>query len=98
MKNIGKIIIAALLAMSLIIWTSPSEAGNGHYRSGHRSYYKNGPSNQRFDRYQHNYPSRRYNNHYGYDYKPRDFRNSHYSNFGLYLSPNRTRIQIRFAF
>ena len=97
MKNIGKIIVAGILAMSLIIWASPSVAGNGHYRSGHRNYYKNDPRNQRFDGYQHNYPSQRYY-HYGYGYKPGDFRNSHYSNFGLYLSPNRTRIQIRFGF
>jgi hypothetical protein len=77
MKNITKIIIAVLLAMSLVAWGSPSEARDGHYRSGHskvynkadRSQYQRGYRNQRFYGYHHNYSRQPYYR-FGYKYKP----------------------------
>ena len=97
MKNIGKIIMAALLVMSLVAWASPSVAGNDHYRPGRVNHYKNDHRNYRSGGYLHNYPRHRYY-HYGYHSQTKPFRRGHYSDFGFYLSPNRTRIQIRLGF
>jgi len=97
MKNIGKIMIAVLLAMFLVTWASPSEARSGHYRSIHRNHYENVQRNYRSYGYHRNYPKQRCYN-YGYHYKPHDYRYGHYSHFGLYLSPNTSGIHIRFGF
>lgn len=40
MKLIGKMMIAVLLAVSLVAWGSPSEARSGHGRSGYGHYSK----------------------------------------------------------
>ena len=45
MKNIGKITIISFLAMVLVAWASPSEAGNSRARSGHKNHYKNNQRN-----------------------------------------------------
>jgi hypothetical protein len=97
MKNIGKIIMVALLAMFLVGWASPSMAGNGHYRPGQMNHYKNDHRNYRFGRYLHNYPRHGYYP-YGHRYKTEPFRRGHYSDFGFYLSPNGSRIQINLGF
>jgi hypothetical protein len=105
MKKITKIILAVLLAMSLVAWGAPSEARDGHYRSGRskvykkasRSHYQYVYRNQRFYGYHHNYPRHPYYR-YGYNYKPNHYGYGHYSHFGLYVSPYRTRISIGFGF
>ena len=97
MKNIGKIIMAALLTMFLVAWASPSVAGNGPHRSGRMNHYRNDHRNYRSGGYLHNYPRHGYYP-YGYRYKTEPSRQGHYSDFGFYLSPNGTRIQIRLGF
>ena len=97
MKNIGRIIMVALLAMFLVAWASPSVAGNDHYRPGQMNHYKNDHRNYRFGGYLHNYPRHRYYP-YGYRYKTQPFRQGQYSDFGFNLSPMGTRIQIRLGF
>ena len=97
MKNIGKIIMAALLAMFLVAWASPSVAGNGHYRSGQMIHHKNDPRNNRFGGHLHNYPRHRYDR-YGYQHRTQPFPQGRYSDLGFYLSPEGTRIQIRLGF
>jgi hypothetical protein len=104
MKNIGKITIAALLAMFLVAWASPSEAWNGRARSVHRNHYKNNQGkqysvhrNRRVRGHHHYYPNHRYS-HYRSHYKPRYYRYGHYSHFGLRLSPHGTRIHIGLGF
>jgi hypothetical protein len=116
MKNITKIIIAALLAMCLVAWGSPAEARGDHNRSGrskvykkaNRSHYQRVYRNQRFNGYHHNYPKHPYYRYgykykpnlyrYGYNYRPNYYGHDHYSLFGLWVSPYRTRIHIRFGF
>ena len=97
MKNIGKIIMATLLAMSLMAWASLSVAGNGHYRPGQMNHYKNDHTNYSFGGYLHNYTRHRYH-HYGNHYQTQPFPPGHYSDLGFYLSPRGTRIQIRLGF
>ena len=88
MKKIGKIMIAVLLAIFLVTWSSPSEARSGHYRSIHRNHYKNSQRNYRLHGYHRNYPGQRCYN-YGYHDRPHHYHYGHYSHFGLYLTPNR---------
>jgi hypothetical protein len=89
MKNITKIILAVLLAMSLVTWGSPSEARDDHYRSGrskvykkaNRSHYQSVYRNQRLYGYHHNYPRHPYYRH-GYKSKPNHYR------YGYNYRPN----------
>ena len=97
MKNIAKIMSVALLAMFLVAWTSPSEAGPGHKRSGHSTYYKRGSRSHGVHAYQHRYPRQGYYRQ-GHGIALPHFRPAHYSNFGLFCSPRGTRIQIGFGF
>jgi len=97
MKNIGKIMIAALLAMTLVAWASPSEAWSGHGRSGYIKQYKHGNRNHGVNRYTCYYPRQRYY-HYGYRYKPQHVVHGHYSHRGLHHSSYGTRAHIRLGF
>ena len=105
MKNITKIIIAALLAISLVAWGSPAKARDGHYRSGHsgvykkanRSHYQSVYRNQRFYGYNHPYARHPYYR-YRYNYRPNYYGYGHYSLFGLSVSPYGTQIHIGFGF
>ena len=105
MKNITKIMIAALLAMCLVAWGSPAKARDGHYRSGHsgvykkanRSHYQRVYRNHRFYGYNHPYARHPYYR-YRYNYRPNYYGYGHYSLFGLSVSPYGTQIHIGFGF
>ena len=97
MKNISKIVIVALMAMSLLAWASPSGALSGLARSGYKNQYKHLDRHHGIHRYHNYYPRSRYYR-YGYNYKPHHFRHGRYSHLGLQHSSRATRIHIRFCF
>jgi hypothetical protein len=97
MKNIGKIMIAALLAVCLVALASPSGAWSGHGRSMHKKQYKHVKRYHNVYRYHHYYPKHRYY-HYGYHYRPHHFRRGYCSHLGLYHSSYGTRVHIGFGF
>jgi len=96
-KNIGRIMVAALLAMTLVAWASPSEARSGHGRSGYTKQYKHDNWNHGVHRYTCYYPGQR-NYHYGYRYKSHPVRHGHYAHRGLHDSSYGTRVHIRLGF
>ena len=113
MKDIAKILVAAVLAIVVAGWAAPSEARGRHFRSGHDRHslraHKSpgfhgkhrrhqGQHRPRFRHLRHHLKSNYLRGSHCFYARPHHFHYPTHSNIGIYHSDNRTRFLIGVQF